>query len=304
MAGPRGLRAPFGAPNFYPRALKPPAVGWLPHSSARALVGVDLTLPRRRRSGEARLASTPEWRSGPAALGGSGQAACGGRAGKADLDASLLALGRKGFRPRRLGTEMLEPGPSGTGARRFVPLRTPSGVRGQARFTATWTDAVPQARRWALDLGDWQRRSGEIARAATLALVSSGSAGPRAWPRPIDPAASTRACPEGRLQPLLPASCWQSRGRTAGAWGRSPRAAGSPQLLAPPKMTICHSIKVSGQLMGEPGSATPGQNGLLPRIGEVQMLNAEHCALSQSAPHPTRPQVRRVDSSGVKGSGH
>lgn len=124
--------------------------------------------------------------------------------------------------------------------------------------------------------------------AATEALVSSGSA---AWP--TDPAVPVgRVCSAGCLLPLPPAPCWQSRGRTAGAWGRSPRAAGRAQLLATSKMTICHSIKVSGQLMGEPGSATPGQNGLLPRIGEVQMLNAEHCALSQPWPPPGRRSGR------------
>lgn len=73
-----------------------------------------------------------------------------------------------------------------------------------------------------------------------------------------------------------------------GPGAAAPARLASLELLAPSKMTICHSIKVSGQLMGEPGSATPGQNGLLPGIGEVQMLNAEHCALSQSRPPPSR----------------
>lgn len=155
-------------------------------------------------------------------------------------------------------------------------------------------------------LGGWQgRRDPAVFRRRGLSgpgfLRERGAARLAEAQRPRR--AAGRACPAGRLLPLLPARCWHSRGRTAGAWGRGPRSAGSPQLLAPPKMTICHSIKVSGQLMEEPGSATPGQNGLLPRIGEVQMLNAEHCVLSQAGP-PPRPQVRPVDSSGVKGSGH
>lgn len=84
---------------------------------------------------------------------------------------------------------------------------------------------------------------------------------------------------------------------SAGAGPLGPGAAAPARRAArsfwrPPKMTICHSIKVSGQLMGEPGSATPGQNGLLPGIGEVQMLNAEHCALSPSRPPPGRRSGR------------
>lgn len=92
-----------------------------------------------------------------------------------------------------------------------------------------------------------------------------------------------------RRRPSPPAEPGQDR------WGlglQPPARRAASSFWRPPKMTICHSIKVSGQLMGEPGSATPGQNGLLPRIGEVQMLNAEHCGLSQARPPPGRGSGR------------
>lgn len=162
--------------------------------------------------------------------------------------------------------------------RRFVPSRLPSGARGLDR---AWTV--------------WGARPGRLVRA-----LGTGYSPVRPLRRLFPQGARGHAFGRDPPSPPLPrASCclccpplvgWAGAGplgpRTAGAWGRSPCAAGSPQLLAPPKMTICHSIKVSGQLMGEPGSATSGQNGLLPRIGEVQMLNAEHCAHSQSRPLP------------------
>lgn len=200
--------------------------------------------------------------------------------------ASLLALRRVGIRPRRSGPEMPEPGPSGTEGETFCPSASAfqcprsgpaRGCPGGRRATGLVLGTRPG--RLAEALG-----SGRFSLARPLGpRFPLGVAEPCVWPRPIGPDMSRRP-----PAVWLPAPCWQRRGRTAGAWGRSPRAAGSPQLLAPPKMTICHSIKVSGQLMGEPGSATPGQNGLLPRIGEVQMLNAEHCAPSQGWPPPGR----------------
>lgn len=186
------------------------------------------------------MASGREWRSGKGAPGGSGQAACGGRASKLGLDASLLARGPEASdlhaRARDAGTWAFQyrrqdvlssfgrlPGPeAGPGSR--LPGRTPCHRPSLACL------------RWPLDLGCWQGRQDPrlFSRAATQALVSSGSAGPRVWPRPTAAPAGW-ARPEGRPPPLPPAPCWQSQGRTAGAWGRSPRAPGSPQLLAAPK---------------------------------------------------------------------
>lgn len=170
---------------------------------------------------------------------------------------------------------MLEYGPSGTDGEKFCP------------FSAAFQGPRPNLGLPCVGRFAWEAGKGAIgARGFSPAwplrpLVTQGVRG-RAF------GLSPPSLPRQRAACCLcrPAPCWQGPGRTAGAWGRSPRAAGSPQLLAPQKMTICHSIKVSGQLMGEPGSATSGQNGLLPRIGEVQMLNAEHCALSQSRPPP------------------
>lgn len=247
----------------------------------------------------ARMASGREGRSGKGALGGSGQAACSRRASSLGLDGSLLARGLEAsdlddrardagtwaFRYRRqniLSSFGRLPGPeAGPGSR--LPGRTPchrpslglSALATRLGMLAGAPGSATFRRRGHVGSGFlWECEATRLAEAQ----------------RPAAPAG--RARPEGRLPPAPPAPCWQSQGRTAGAWGRSPCAAGSPQLLAAPKMTICHSIKVSGQLMGEPGSPTPGQNGLLPRIGEVQMLNAEHCALSQPRPPPGRRPAR------------
>lgn len=196
-----------------------------------------------------------------------------------------------GPRPRRVGTQDAGTHAFGLDRQRFCPLSAAfQGWRpGQAPgwpssgLVCVW----PSVWELAGTLGPSDRPRGLLGRGFLQVLL------PGVRPTSADPVAPAgRASSAWRLLPLPPAPCWQSPGRTAGAWGRSPRAAGRPQLLAPPKMTICHSIKVSGQLMGEPGSATPGQNGLLPRIGEVQMLNAEHCALSQSGAPPGRRSGR------------
>lgn len=91
------------------------------------------------------MASGPERRPGEGALGGSEQAAYSGRAGKLGSVASLLALGRVGFRPRRSGPETPEPGPSGPEGETFCPSSAAfQGPRsGQARGCPA--DAVPQA---------------------------------------------------------------------------------------------------------------------------------------------------------------
>lgn len=78
-------------------------------------------------------------------------------------------------------------------------------------------------------------------------------------------------------------------------WGRGPQPPAqpaAPRLLASPKMTICHSIKVSGQLMGEPGSATPGQNGLLPGRGRSSNVKCRDIVPGPSS-GPTPPMAAR-----------
>lgn len=270
-----------------------------------------------RRHREARRASRREWRSRERAPGGSGQAACCRACGAGSgLSSAGQARGWASWarRPPGLQTStvgMLEARPSGIEGEKFCP--SPAAFQGLRPGPAAGGPGGSHAAglAWARSASGVRPRrlagpprSGRFSPARALGPWfppgSRGGAsgrGPATPPR-RGPGLSRRPPAASAARALL-----AQPGRTAGAWGRGPRSAGSPQLLAPPKMTICHSIKVSGQLMEEPGSATPGQNGLLPRIGEVQMLNAEHCVLSQAGP-PPRPQVRPVDSSGVKGSGH
>lgn len=159
--------------------------------------------------------------------------AAGGRANWAWTPACWREARR--LQTSTLGPGMQEPGPSSIGGKTFCP---PSAAFQGSRLPGRTPCHRPSLAclRWPLDLGCWQGRQDPrlFSRAATQALVSSESAGPRVWPRPTAAPAGW-ARPEGRPPPLQPAPCWQSQGRTAGAWGRSPRAAGSPQLLAAPK---------------------------------------------------------------------
>lgn len=205
---------------------------------------------------------------------------------------------RRGAVLRSQGARLSRGGPgppAPRGSRGLRPERSSrEGAPGGSVRAACGGRATPRDRHSGLDggllakglTGSRRRRSGPLWRAFPLPV--RGCAFGRGPGSPAAPAGT----PEGRPLPPPPAPCWQSPAGAAGAWGCGPRAAGSLQLLAPLKMTICHSIKVSGRLKGEPGSATPGQNGLLPRIGEVQMLNAEHRALSQARPPPGRRSGR------------
>lgn len=111
------------------------------------------------------------------------------------------------------------------------------------------------------------------------------------WLPPCEDPLRTRRVPSRTLASTETACCWA--GRTAGAGGPQPPAQpAAPRLLASPKMTICHSIKVSGQLMGEPGSATPGQNGLLPGRGRSSNVKCRDIVPGPNS-GPTPPMATR-----------
>lgn len=176
--------------------------------------------------------------------------------------------GHAGLRSRRSGPRMLEPGPSGIEGEKLCP--SSAAYQGPRPVWARGCpgDTEPHRPASGAGPGGWQRRW-DLVSSRSAGCASGG--GPRTPPPPLAGRAGAG--------PLGPGAAAPARRAARSFW-------------RPPKMTICHSIKVSGQLMGEPGSATSGQNGLLPRIGEVQMLNAEHCALSQSRPPPGRRSGR------------
>lgn len=196
---PRRLRAPFGAPTFYPGVLTSPRSGVALRSARAQQPG--------RTWGPGDPLGPPRPRPGlpPAeASWGLRAAACGpGRP-------PGLRRRPAGLGPRRLQASTL--GARGRGdlglraaeARSLVPLWSPSRARGRARLAAA---------RGALRPGAWHGRRDPASRpSGTQAPVSSGGAGP-AGP----------AAPAGRLLPPRPPL----------ARGAGPRAAGSPQLLAP-----------------------------------------------------------------------
>lgn len=222
--------------------------------------------------------------------------AAGGRANWAWTPACWREARR--LQTSTLGPGMQEPGPSSIGGKTFCPPSAAfQGPRpGQARGCPGGRRATGLA--WPVCVGHSTWDAGRGARirdfspARPLRLWFPLEVRGHAFGRGPPPRPRAGHVPKAARRPCRLPLAGRARAGPLGPGAAAPARLAARSFWRPRKMTICHSIKVSGQLMGEPGSATPGQNGLLPRIGEVQMLNAEHCALSQPRPPPGRRSAR------------